>query len=145
MGAAIDTPSSGGKRKLDAHLHLVPYVDLLMTIMAFLVLTAAWTATSVLEVQQQTSAATPPTTTVEPPTTLSLSLQAHTVDVTDGGVVVASLDVADRAALEALLQALPKKARQTEVHVGDGVDYGVVVSIVDVVTAAVGGPISLSS
>lgn len=146
MGAAIDTPSQGGKRKLDANLNLVPYVDMLMTIMAFLILTAAWTSVNVLEVQSPTnsSTATPPPTTT-PPKPLQLSLSASSVDVKDDGAAVAVVDRSDTPRLAALLRDLKAQHadRSVEIRVDDGVGYGAVAALVDVVTAEVGGAIEL--
>ena len=53
MGGAAPTPAKGGKRTMDAAVNLVPYIDLLMTIMTFLVMTAVWTQIAALEVQNQ--------------------------------------------------------------------------------------------
>jgi biopolymer transport protein ExbD len=50
-GAAPEPTSKGGKKPLDAAINLVPYIDLLMTIMTFLMMTAVWTQISMLEVQ----------------------------------------------------------------------------------------------
>ena len=50
-GAAPEPTSKGGKKPLDAALNLVPYIDLLMTIMTFLMMTAVWTQIAMLEVQ----------------------------------------------------------------------------------------------
>ena len=47
MGFVSDTPR--GKRPRDANINLVPYVDVLMTLMAFLVMCAAWTALSAID------------------------------------------------------------------------------------------------
>lgn len=50
-GAAPEPTSKGGKKVLDAYINLVPYIDLLMTIMTFLMMTAVWTQIAMLEVQ----------------------------------------------------------------------------------------------
>jgi biopolymer transport protein ExbD len=50
-GAGPDPNAKGGKRALDASVNLVPYIDLLMTIMTFLVMTAVWTQIASLEIQ----------------------------------------------------------------------------------------------
>jgi biopolymer transport protein ExbD len=53
MGGAAAEPTSGkgGKKSLDANINLVPYIDMLMTIMTFLMMTAVWTQIAMLEVQ----------------------------------------------------------------------------------------------
>ena len=50
-GAAPEPTSKGGKKALDANINLVPYIDMLMTIMTFLMMTAVWTQIAMLEVQ----------------------------------------------------------------------------------------------
>lgn len=50
-GAAEPQPAKGGKKSLDAAINLVPYIDLLMTIMTFLMMTAVWTQIAMLQVQ----------------------------------------------------------------------------------------------
>lgn len=51
-GAAEPAPSGkGAKKSLDSNVNLVPYIDLLMTIMTFLMMTAVWTQIAMLEVQ----------------------------------------------------------------------------------------------
>jgi len=50
-GAAPEPTSKGGKKPLDASINLVPYIDMLMTIMTFLMMTAVWTQIAMLEVQ----------------------------------------------------------------------------------------------
>ena len=62
MGGAAPEPSGkGGKKSMDAHVNLVPYIDLLMTIMTFLVMTAVWTQIATLEVQNSAGGQPPET------------------------------------------------------------------------------------
>ena len=52
------TPSSSGKwgrRNLDAPINLVPYIDLMITMIAFLMMTAIWTQVATLELQNATN------------------------------------------------------------------------------------------
>jgi biopolymer transport protein ExbD len=56
-GAAPEPTSKGGKKALDAHINLVPYIDMLMTIMTFLMMTAVWTQIAMLEVQNASGGA----------------------------------------------------------------------------------------
>ena len=43
MGVSIDTGGKGGKKSLDAELNLVPFIDLLVCCICFLLITAVWT------------------------------------------------------------------------------------------------------
>lgn len=53
MGVSVDTGSKSGKKPLNADLNLVPYIDLLTCMVAFLLITAVWTQLSRLQAQQK--------------------------------------------------------------------------------------------
>jgi biopolymer transport protein ExbD len=46
-------PGKGGKKSLNVDLNLVPYIDLLTCMVAFLLITAVWTQLSRLQAQQK--------------------------------------------------------------------------------------------
>jgi biopolymer transport protein TolR len=53
MSISLQSPKSGGKKSLTADLNLVPYIDLLTCMVAFLLITAVWTQLAQLNVQQR--------------------------------------------------------------------------------------------
>jgi biopolymer transport protein TolR len=53
MGAAINTGGGSGKKPLNAELNLVPYIDLLTCMVAFLLITAVWTQLARLQASQK--------------------------------------------------------------------------------------------
>ena len=53
MSISVQGPESGGKKALSADLNLVPYIDLLTCMVAFLLITAVWTQLAQLNVQQR--------------------------------------------------------------------------------------------
>ena len=53
MGVSVQTGGKGGKKPLNADLNLVPYIDLLTCMVAFLLITAVWTQLSRLQAQQK--------------------------------------------------------------------------------------------
>ena len=53
MGVSVDTGGKSGKKPLNADLNLVPYIDLLTCMVAFLLATAVWTQLARLEAQQK--------------------------------------------------------------------------------------------
>ena len=53
MSISLQDPKSGGKKPLSADLNLVPYIDLLTCMVAFLLITAVWTQLAQLNVQQR--------------------------------------------------------------------------------------------
>src|SRR6478736_4146822 len=64
MGVSVETGSKSGKKPLNADLNLVPYIDLLTCMVAFLLITAVWSQLARLNVHQkgqgQAGEATPP-------------------------------------------------------------------------------------
>ena len=53
MAVVIDGGGGDRKKPLHAELNLVPYIDLLTCMVAFLLITAVWTQLARLEVQQK--------------------------------------------------------------------------------------------
>jgi biopolymer transport protein ExbD len=53
MSVSVDTGGKGGKKPLNAELNLVPYIDLLTCMVAFLLITAVWTQLARLQAQQK--------------------------------------------------------------------------------------------
>lgn len=52
MSASIEPQGKGGKKSLTADLNLVPYIDLLTCMVAFLLITAVWTQLAQLKISQ---------------------------------------------------------------------------------------------
>jgi biopolymer transport protein ExbD len=53
MSVSVDTGGKGNKKQLNAELNLVPYIDLLTCMVAFLLITAVWTQLARLQAQQK--------------------------------------------------------------------------------------------
>jgi biopolymer transport protein ExbD len=53
MSVSVDTGNKRGKKELNAELNLVPYIDLLTCMVAFLLITAVWTQLARLQAQQK--------------------------------------------------------------------------------------------
>jgi biopolymer transport protein ExbD len=53
MSVSVQTGGKGGRRTLNADLNLVPYIDLLTCMVAFLLITAVWTQLARLSAQQK--------------------------------------------------------------------------------------------
>jgi biopolymer transport protein TolR len=53
MGVSVDTGGKGGKKSVNAELNLVPYIDLLTCMVAFLLITAVWSQLARLEAHQK--------------------------------------------------------------------------------------------
>lgn len=152
--ASIKTGSeAGGKKAVDADIPLVPFIDLLLCCVMFLLVTAVWNQLASVQVHQQTP--TPDSTPAEPPPAeprLVLLVQ-------QSGFVLAS-DVGDRIDipkngdvydLEALRDRLVERRRvdanRTSIVIApeDGVVYQSVMRTMDVATGAGYGDIALEN
>jgi biopolymer transport protein TolR len=80
--------AGGGKRNVNSELNLVPFIDLLSTLICFLLITAVWQQISVLSTN--TSATTASDSSSPPPPEkkidLSVSLLLDHVETTEGSV-----------------------------------------------------------
>jgi len=69
MSVSVDSGGKGKRKSLNADLNLVPYIDLLTCMVAFLLITAVWTQLARLSAQQkgqgQAGEETPPIKTVK--------------------------------------------------------------------------------
>src|SRR3954468_5098164 len=53
MSVSVDSGGKGGKKSVNADLNLVPYIDLLTCMVAFLLITAVWSQLARLEAHQK--------------------------------------------------------------------------------------------
>lgn len=53
MSVSVDTGGKSSRKSLNAELNLVPYIDLLTCMVAFLLITAVWTQLARLQAQQK--------------------------------------------------------------------------------------------
>ena len=53
MGVSVDSGDKAGKKSVNADLNLVPYIDLLTCMVAFLLITAVWSQLARLEAHQK--------------------------------------------------------------------------------------------
>ncbi len=53
MGVSVEAGGKGGKKSVNADLNLVPYIDLLTCMVAFLLITAVWSQLARLEAHQK--------------------------------------------------------------------------------------------
>jgi biopolymer transport protein ExbD len=111
--AHVDTGNGrGGKRKLDAALNLVPYIDLLVTLMTFLMITAAWASYSALTANAASGGGGADAPAKEP----------LVIDVLEREV----------RGLDAIATA--PKDTPIQVRVEDGVHHGKVIEILDAIS-----------
>jgi biopolymer transport protein ExbD len=73
MGVSIDTGGGGGRKSVDVEINLVPFIDMMSCLVAFLLITAVWTNLAKIDIKPggiSSDADKPPDTT--PPVTLSI-------------------------------------------------------------------------
>jgi biopolymer transport protein ExbD len=79
MSVSVEPQGKGGKRSLNANLNLVPYIDLLTCMVAFLLITAVWTQLAQLKIAQKGKGGD---VDVPPPTTkIAVLVQSGDVNV----------------------------------------------------------------
>jgi len=126
----IDTAGRGGRRSLDAAVNLVPYLDMLMTVMAFLVVSAAWTSVAALGAHSSLSTGGAGTAAVEVMPTVHLGARDVSVSYGDAR---ATFDTIGPAL--AHLRNLAGNARDLDVMVDDGVAVERVTAAMDAARA----------
>jgi len=153
MGGGAMPPEGGGKRgkkSLDAVINVVPAIDLLSTLITFLLYTAVWTQVSRLQVQQLgTGAPEAEQTEVQKQLLVTLAMGERGFAVTtsnggsyeipnlgrdaDGKVRFDMKGLADR--LKQLKSEFPEASAVT-VSAEDTVHYGGLVQVIDVAMGA---------
>jgi biopolymer transport protein ExbD len=119
--------ATGRRRPLDAGINIVPYIDLLMTLMVFLMVTAVWTRTSTLEATSASAGDASTTANDAKPTTVTL---------TAGGIHVDAEHFAP-SDVDGVIAALRSRAHhELCLKVDDGVSYERVAAFLDAAKGA---------
>ncbi len=142
--ASISTggDGGGGKKSVDSEIPLIPFIDLLLCCIMFLLVTAVWNKLARLEINQQQPSSQAPLDSPPPEERIRLFLQ-----IKNTGFVLASTDGAnipidkngDQFDLEALREKLRERRQQEPnrrdliVAPEDGVLYTDVVAAMDIV------------
>ena len=138
---------SGRKRSLDAEINLVPFIDLLSMCICFLLMTAVWTQLGSVQVKQSNGTAaaeTAPQKTVDVDLKFS-GAHAATITMKKAGKVARTVTVAGKSdteigtQLNSQLQNIRTELGREGLKVSsvfltahEGVDYGSMVSIMDI-------------
>lgn len=142
MGGAAPEPSKGGKKSLDAPINLVPYIDLMTTMITFLMMAAVWTKIAALEVEGA-SGGPPPDEKEEPkpdaPKTIIVLITDRAVKISEEGGAASELPSGPEGydfkavtdSLDGLKKARPDR-KAVKMQIEDGVKYSDVVKIVDI-------------
>jgi len=140
MGGAAAEPAKGGKRSMDAAINLVPYIDLLMTIMTFLVMTAVWTQIAALEIQNTSGGQQEEKKDDEdPPKPIFVLLTENNASVQEEGAEATTFQKtgdgydweAVKGSLDVLKQARPERT-QVMVKPEDGINFEDITKAIDI-------------
>lgn len=142
-GGGMAAPSKGGKKPLDLTLNLVPFIDLLITNICFLLITAVWTQLARINVSQKGQGQSANTEEQPPEARLKLTILVEE----DGYTLIAGperLNVPKQGAhydteklashLREVKGRLPEKTDVT-VASEDGVRYEFLIQAMDVALA----------
>jgi len=61
-GVSVDSGKGSGRKSVDSNINMVPMIDLLISVIAFLLMTAVWVQTGKLTASQPRSASSPDST-----------------------------------------------------------------------------------
>jgi len=136
MGGVQEIGGGGGKKNLNVDLNLVPFIDLMTVCVTFLLMTAVWTQTGRINVDQSVQKPQPKQEQTEPPKRLTILVDAkgYTVKFADGQPVpIPKIDGEyDNAKLEEHLKELElKKEQKIIVAPEDSIPYKDMIATMD--------------
>lgn len=137
--------SHGGKRPIDADIPLVPFIDLLLCCVMFLLVTAVWSRLSQLEARgPETPGPTAPASSADTGPTLALSADGWRVSSGVGDRLDGTAD--DLAGLRAALETVRRTSGRDRVVLAadDGVGYERVIGAIDLAMGAGLGAVSMA-
>ena len=135
-GVSVDSGGGGGRKSVDSNVNMVPMIDLLISVIAFLLMTAVWVQTGTVQARQPESSTAPVT---------APDIEHLTIALRRDGVSV-GLSAADRVAipadarrLDALREALARHRaadrtrREVWIQPDSDVAYDDIIRVMDVV------------
>lgn len=134
MAGMAPSDSGGGRRPLDAELNLVPFIDLLCSLIAFLLMTAVWAQIAALEVSQTATGDSP--AEVRDTLGLRLFVQSNAIKVVGKDTDLnLPLDFSELSTVLADKHRLFPEEREVYVDVADKVPYDTMIKTMDTCTA----------
>lgn len=141
--ASVSEGSSrrGGRRTLDAPINLIPYIDLMTTIITFLMMTAAWMQISALDVQAESLATDSQATPDVLPKPITIVMDQSGINVSEDGdnpiQVPKTANGYDLAALKvqvAALKAADPTRAEVQIFSADSVKFDDINKVIDLVS-----------
>jgi biopolymer transport protein ExbD len=139
-GASVDTGGKGGKKAVDAQINMVPMIDLLVSCIAFLLMTAVWVQSGTLMASQPRGAPAPdqPQDVPQDQMKVQISSSGFRVGVTAADMRDIPVDGA-RFNYDELRRILTERhqanqqAREVWLQPDSTVHYGTIIRVMDIV------------
>ena len=141
MASIAVSGNSGQRRALDSELPLVPFIDLLLCCVMFLLVSAVWNQLSALEVSPPSVGPSNPTPN-EAALTLSLSSDQWVLATPEGARM--EMPAGDVLALHDALSTRRPNEHSLLLASDDGVSYATVIQAIDVALGAGLSDVSLA-
>jgi biopolymer transport protein ExbD len=137
-GVSVESGGGGGKKAVDANINMVPMIDLLVSCIAFLLMTAVWVQTGAVQAQQPRQSNTPAPPINEPPQQLKVSISPTGYRV---GITAADMQNIDHSPqqydqLRTMLDARHRANQQNKevwLQPDGAVEYNEIIRVMDIV------------
>ena len=137
-GVSVDSGGKGGRKSVDSNVNMVPMIDLLISVIAFLLMTAVWVQTGQLQASQPRGAPSPDSQ--PPPQEDQLKVMVNPSGLRVGTTATDMRDIANGPhkieELRTLLgQRHTSNAQQREVWIqpDSAVTYSDIIEVMDVI------------
>lgn len=131
----------GGRRSLDAPVNLIPYIDLMTTIITFLMMTAVWIQVSALDVQADSLATDNQVVEEQIPKPISIIIDENGFIISEDGDNPEQLPkmdgIYDLDRLKekvAILKAADPNRKEVQIFSADAVKYDNIVKVIDLIS-----------
>lgn len=136
MAGQFETDSSDPRKRRDVQLNVVPFIDLMSCLTAFLLVTAVWTNTAAIPIER---GGVGRKYDLEAPPPVSVLVTTDDVWVGSSGLDARRVDSLDALEQElARYKQMPAYAQRTDIEVAaeDDVDYATLIAAVDSAVAS---------
>jgi len=145
-GVSVDTGGGGGKKAVDANINMVPMIDLLVSCIAFLLMTAVWIQTGSLQASQPHGAPAPDQPNEPPQDQLKVQISSTGYKVGMTAADMHDISLSGANPLDELRQNLTQRhrdnlqAREVWLQPDSTVHYGEIIKVMDIVYEVYGSP-----
>lgn len=144
-GVSVEGGGGGGKKSVDSNINMVPMIDLLLSVISFLLMTAVWVQTGAVEAQQPRGAPSQPQDSPpEPQEQLKIQIQQSGLRVGTNAADMRDLQGEQRfdELVNVLRQRLQANQQNREVWLQPDsvVHYDEIIRVMDRVYSVYGSP-----